>query len=146
MHIPHDAAVLVLDGRKLLLLRNEGDDVYPNLVVEHAREHADEPDREIKTGPAGRSPGGPGPGGSAVGETDFHRQNEERFAADAGLLLKEKALSNDFESLIVVAPPRTLGVLRTHYHSEVKARLKGEIDKDLTDHPIPDIEKAIKAA
>jgi protein required for attachment to host cells len=146
MHIPHDAAVLVLDGRKLLWLRNEGDDAHPNLVVEQAREHADQADRDQKTGPAGKAPGGPLAGGSAMGEADFHQQAEDRFAADAAGLLRERALANEFESLIIVAPPRTLGSIRPLYHAEVSARLKGEIGKDLTGHHIPDIEAAIKAA
>ena len=44
---------------------------------------------------------------------------------------------NDFEALIIVAPPKTLGEMRKHYHKEVSQRLKGELDKDLTGHPIP---------
>ena len=39
-----------------------------------------------------------------------------------------------------------LGELRKHYHVEVQNRLAGEIAKDLTGHPIPDIEKALSAA
>ena len=49
-------------------------------------------------------------------------------------------------ALIVVAPPKTLGELRKHYHKEVTSRLKGELDKDLTGHPIKDIEKALQNA
>ena len=49
------------------------------------------------------------------------------------------------KSLIVVAPPRTLGALRKHYHKEVERRLIGEISKDLTGHPIGEIEKIIAA-
>ena len=61
-------------------------------------------------------------------------------------MLKRRALANDFESLIVVAAPKTLGELRKHYHKEVSQRLTGELSKDLTGHPIPDIEKALIAA
>lgn len=173
MQIPHNAAVLVADGRKLLFLRNEGDEEYPNLVVEYGEEHINPKDRDQKSDAAGRSSSawgggsqsghgqpvgyaggqaGRGQGGqfsparSAMQETDFHQLEEDRFAAEAADLLKRRALSNEFESLIVVAPPRTLGELRKHYHSEVSARLAGELDKDLTNHPIPEIESAIKAA
>jgi protein required for attachment to host cells len=146
MHIPHNTAVLVIDGRKLLWLRNEGGGAEPNLIVEHAQEQADAADRDQKTGPAGKAPSGPIAGQSTMGEADFHQQSEDRFAADAAKLLRERALANEFESLIIIAPPRTLGTLRPLYHAEVSARLKGEIHKDLTGHPIPDIEAAIKAA
>ncbi len=47
--------------------------------------------------------------------------------------------------MIIVAPPRTLGELRKHYHKEVEKRLAGEIAKDLTGHPVPEIEKIIRA-
>jgi protein required for attachment to host cells len=71
---------------------------------------------------------------------------EDRFAHDMTTMLKDRALANDFETLIIVAPPRTLGELRKHYHKEVSQRLAGELAKDLTGHPIPDIEKALTAA
>ena len=146
MQIPHNAAVLVADGRKLLFLRNEGDDIYPNLVVEHAQEQANPKDSDQKSDAPGLSFSSVGSGRSTMDEVDFHQLEEDRFAADAADLLKRRALANDFESLIVIAPPRTLGELRKHYHSEVSARLAGELDKDLTNHPIPEIESAIKAA
>ncbi|MEO7690387.1 MAG: host attachment family protein [Sphingomonas sp.] len=146
MQIPHNAAVLVVDGRKLLFLRNEGDEIYPNLVVEHAEEQANPKDSDQKSDAPGLSFSSVGSGRSTMDEVDFHQLEEDRFAADAADLLKRRALANDFESLIVVAPPRTLGELRKHYHSEVSARIAGELDKDLTNHPIPDIESAIKAA
>ena len=81
-----------------------------------------------------------------MAEVDFHQQEEDRFAADTADLLKRRALKNDFESLIIIAPPKTLGELRKHYHKEVSRRLTGELDKDLTGHPIDQIEKALLAA
>ncbi|WP_085809778.1 host attachment family protein [Sphingomonas sp. TZW2008] len=166
MHVPHNSVVLVADGRKLLFLRNEGDETYPNLTVEHAEERNNPADRDQKTDAAGAAsstqsgPGAPAvaqngsnhargggaqfaPSRGSLGETDFHQLEEDRFAADAAELLKKRALSNDFEALIVVAPPKTLGELRKHYHKEVSDRLSGELSKDLTGHPIPDIEKAL---
>ena len=146
MKIPHNAAVLVADGRKMLFLRNEGDAAYPNLVVEHAEEQANPKNSDQKSDAPGLSYSSVGSGRSTMDEMDFHQQEEDRFAVDAANLLERRALANDFESLIIVAPPRTLGELRKHYHSEVSARIAGELSKDLTNHPIPEIESAIKAA
>jgi protein required for attachment to host cells len=169
MQVPHNSVVLVADGRKLLFLRNEGDAEYPNLVVENAREHVNPADRDQKTDAAGgASSTQSGAGAPAVArggsnhaagggaqfapsrgsfeETDFHQLEEDRFAAEAAELLKKRALSHSYDSLIVVAPPKTLGELRKHYHKEVESRLKGELDKDLTGHPIDAIEKALAAA
>jgi protein required for attachment to host cells len=36
--------------------------------------------------------------------------------------------------------------LRKHYHKEVSGRLIGELDKDLTGHPVDQIEKILAAA
>lgn len=145
MQMPNDTCVLVADGRKLLFFRNEGDQDYPRLEVEQEREGDDRADREIKTDAPGRSFASAGTARSAMDEPDYHQQAEDRFAAEAADLLRERALSNHFDKLIVVAPPRTLGELRKHYHKEVEARLIGEIDKDLTGHPVDEIERIILA-
>jgi protein required for attachment to host cells len=146
MRLPHNAAVLVADGRKMLFLRNEGDDAFPNLVVEHAEAQANPKDGDQKGDAPGLSYSSFGSGRNTMEETDFHQLEEDRFAVEATDLLRKRALSNDFESLIVIAPPRTLGELRKHYHREVRTRITGELDKDLTNHPIAEIESAIKAA
>lgn len=146
MHLPHNSVVLVADGRKMLFLRNEGDNDYPNLVVENAQEQDNPATRDQATDSAGRASSPQGGVQSSVEPTDFHQIEEDRFAADAADFLKTGALKNKYDSLIVVAPPKTLGELRKHYHKEVTSRLKGELDKDLTGHPIKDIEKALQNA
>jgi protein required for attachment to host cells len=169
MQLRHNTLVVVADGRKALFLRNEGDGVHPNLVVEHAEARINPADRDQKTDAAGRASstrsgsGAPAaarggsmhaqgggaqfaPSGGTMDEVDFHRLEADRFAADVGAMLKERALANEFESLIIAAPPHTLGELRKHYHVEVANRLAGEVPKDLTGHPIPEIEKALSAA
>lgn len=150
MQVPHNAFVLVADGRKMLFFRNEGDAAYPNLKVELAEEQADAADRDQKTDAAGSASSLRGgqfaAGGGSLGETDFHQQEEDRFAAEAAAMLKRRALAHEFETLIIVAPPKTLGELRKHYHKEVSDRLAGELAKDLTGHPVDEIEKALAAA
>ena len=146
MQLPHNSFVVVADGKKMLFFRNEGDGVYPKLEVERKRETADAPDRDQKTDAPGRAfDASRGAGRSAYQEADFHQLEEDRFAADTAELLRRRALRNEFESLIVVAPPRTLGELRKHYHKEVEKRLAGEVAKDLTRHPVAEIEKIILA-
>ncbi len=144
MQVPHNSVVLVADGEKMLFFRNAGDDEYLNLSVE-AKEVQDNPaTRDQKTDEAGRSFPSSGPGHHAYSETDFHQLEEDRFAAEAADMLKKRALNGDYDSLIVVAPPRTLGELRKHYHKEVEKRLVGEIAKDLTGHPVPEIERILR--
>ncbi len=149
MQVPHNAVVVVADGRKMLLLRNEGDAEYPNLQLERKREQENPSTSEHTTDVSGRAQstrmvgGAFASGGGTMDNADFHQIEEDKFAAETAELLKKRALNNDFETLIIIAPPRTLGELRKHYHKEVEQRLAGEIDKDLTGHPIPDIEKAL---
>jgi protein required for attachment to host cells len=169
MRVPHNAFVVVADGRKMLLLRNEGDDQHLNLQVERKEVQENPKDSDQKSDAAGRASstqsGANAPavaqGGSmhAVGggaqfapsrgsmeETDYHQLEEDRFAAEVADMLKSQALSNAFETLIIAAPPRTLGELRKHYHKEVEARIAGELDKDLTGHTVPQIEEALLRA
>ncbi|QAY79487.1 host attachment family protein [Sphingosinicella sp. BN140058] len=147
MQVPHNSFVVVADGKKMLFFRNEGDSEYPKLEIERKREQEDAADRDQKTDGPGRTfDASGGAGRSAYEEVDFHQLAEDRFAQETAELLRKRALNNDFESLIIVAPPRTLGELRKHYHKEVEKRLAGEVAKDLTGHTVPDIEKALQSA
>lgn len=145
MQVPHNSLVLVADGKKMLFFRNEGDASFPNLQVEHAQEQEDRATRDQGSAPAGRVSSPQGHSQSSVEQTDFHQQDEDRFAAQAADMLRDRALSGDFESLIIVAPPRTLGEMRKHYHKAVEQRLTAEIAKDLTGHPVDQIERILVA-
>ena len=146
MQVPHRSFVVVADGKKMLFFRNEGDSEYPKLEVERKLEQVNPADHDQKTDTAGRAASGSsGAGYSSYEEVDFHQLEEDRFAADTAEMLRKRALRNDFESLIIVAPPKTLGELRKHYHKEVEKRLVGEIAKDLTGHPVEQIEKILIA-
>ncbi|MBS0502569.1 MAG: host attachment protein [Proteobacteria bacterium] len=152
MQIPHDGYVLVADGQKMLFFRNEGDEAFPNLEIVSAMEHEDAKTRDQGTDTPGRSAAGSAAGASGMSvkagrsayePTDFHTIEEQRFAAEAADMLKRRALANEYEKLLIVAPAATLGELRKHYHTEVQKRLVGEIAKDLTNHPVDEIEKII---
>ena len=145
MQVPNNGFVLVVDGEKALFFRNEGDGEHLNLIVESKDVQDNPPDREQKTDAPGRSFASFSPGRSAMELPDYHQQEENRFAAETARMLRERALRNEYESLLVIAPPKTLGELRKHYHKEVEKRLVGEIAKDLTGHPVEEIEKIIVA-
>ena len=145
MRIDHDAMVLVADGRKLLFFRNKGDGDYPNLEAETVRLHDNPRHVDQASDTAGQS-SNTGAASGTMGETNYHELEEQRFAAEAADLLKRRALANEYEKLIIVAPPAALGEMRKHLHKEVQDRLVGEIAKDLTNHPVPEIEKLIAAS
>ncbi len=45
--------------------------------------------------------------------------------------------------IVIVAPPRVLGELRKQLSPKAQSKVRGELDKDLTRHPLPEIEKAL---
>lgn len=140
MPLPNKALVLVADGRKMLFLRNHGDAAQIDLRVEAHDEQALFKDSDMKSDSPGVGHQSGGYGRATVEETDYHQQAEDRWAVDAAERLKKRALSNDFEALAIVAPPRTLGELRKHLHKEVEKRVVIELAKEMTDRPVPDIE------
>lgn len=142
MTLPANTLVLVADGRKALFLRNHGDDRQMDLRTTAHQERQDRKDGEIKTAPAGQSPAPAGTGlsGGTMGEADFHQQEEDRFAHDLADKVNAMALAGKFETLVVIAPARTIGELRPLWHKETSARLLGEHVKDMTGRPIADIE------
>jgi protein required for attachment to host cells len=143
MAIPHGALVLVADGKKMLFLRNQGDEGIIDLRTEAHDEREDAYDRDLKTDAQGTKNNTAGFGRLGVDETDFHQQEEDRWVKDAAEELKKRALRNDFEALVVIAPPKALGVLRKELHKEVEKRIVATFNKEMTDRPIPDIEELL---
>src|SRR5437763_10167558 len=153
MPLPNNALVLVADGRKMLFLRNHGDENQIDLRTEAHDARSDGKDRDYHTdapgtaahaaGAAGRGIGAQG--GGHVGrpvmeETDFHQLEEDRWIKEAADELKKRVLRNDFEALAIVAPPKALGVLKKCLHKEVEKRIVCTINKEMSGRPIPDIE------
>lgn len=138
--------VLVADGEKALFLENLTDDADPNLRVWREEHHENPPDREQGTDRPGRfHDTGPGQK-SAFTETDWHRLEKERFAQELAERLYAFAHRGAFDRLVVVAPPRVLGELRSKLHKEVADRLIAEIPKTLTNHPVTEIEALVAGA
>ena len=140
MPLPHDALVLVADGRKMLFFRNHGDENQIDLRTEAHDARSDRKDREIKTDAPGTAKQSAGYGRSTYEETDFQQQEEDRWIKDAADELKVRVLRNDFEALAIIAPPKALGVLKKCLHKEVEKRVVCTVNKEMSGRPIPDIE------
>ena len=144
MALPNQALVLVADGKKMLFLRNEGDQNQIDLRTEAHDQREDRKNSEIKTDAPGAIGQSAGYSGRVVyEETDFHQQEEDLWVKDAAEELKKRALRNDFDDLVIVAPPKALGVLRKELHKEVERRILFTCNKEMTDRPIPDIEELL---
>jgi protein required for attachment to host cells len=143
MAIPHGALVLVADGKKTLFLRNHGDTGMIDLRTEARGERADPMDRDIKTDAPGAQSPSAGFGRDTMEETDFHQQGEDRWIRDAAEEVNRRALTNNFDALVVVVPPKALGQFRKKLHKEAERRLILTVNKEMTDRPIPDIEELL---
>jgi protein required for attachment to host cells len=147
VQIPPNVVVLVGDGRKALFLRNIGDAEFPNLRMEEilsrenppTREHgADRPTRVFQSIRDGRR--------SAADQQDWHELQEHAFAREVTDALAYLVRGSGATSLIIVAPPKTLAQIRKLIDSDVAEKICREVDKDLTKHPISEIERLLLAA
>lgn len=145
MPLPHNALVLVIDGRKMLFFRNHGDQNQIDLRTEAHDEREDAYNRDLKTDAPGTASTSAGYGRPSMEETDFHQQEEDNWVKEAAEDLRMRALTNDFEALCIIAPPKALGVLRKELHKEVERRVVCSINKEMSGRPIPDIEKLIES-
>ena len=143
MAIPHGALVLVAYGKKVLWLRNQGDSELIDLRTESHDRRDDPMDREIKTDAPGTQGQRWGDGRPAMDEVDFHQQGEDRWIKDAAEEVNRRALSNDFDALAVIIPPKALGEFRKKLHKEAERRIVLTVNKEMTDRPIPDIEELL---
>ncbi|GAB4348247.1 MAG: host attachment family protein [Oricola sp.] len=154
--LKNDGWLVIADGEKALFLRNDGDEKYPNLTVFREMEHAnpatgeqgaDRPGRLSDGGPAANgAAGGANAHRSAVQETDWHRLEKERFAKELAALLYKHAHNGSYNEIVLVAAPTVLGSLRKELHKEVADKVIAEVDKDLTNHPVHEIEKLVLAS
>ena len=140
MPLPHNALVLVADGRKMLFFRNHGDENQIDLRTESHDARQDRKEGYFRTDAPGTVKQSFGFGHSTYEETDFQQQEEDRWIKDAADELKARALRGDFDALAVVAPPKALGVLKKCLHKEVARRLVVTVNKEMSGRPVPDIE------
>ena len=115
--LPHGTWVLVADGRKALLLANEGDAAYPDFRVSRLFESPPNPrtsaqgtDRPGRKFFARRR--------SAVGQTDWHRLAEAQFA---GTIVDALFTGPLPAALILAAPPAFLAELRKQLPKQAKS-------------------------
>ena len=145
LSIPAGGHVLVCDGSKALLLENAGDEKFPNLRTAQVSEIENPPTREQGRDKPTRVFESVGHHRSSAEQPDIHDRREEAFAREVAEAVDRARLSGGVQSLIVVAPPRMLADLRRFLSDQTRALVAAEIDKDLTNHPVHEIEKYLTA-
>ena len=145
--VVHNGAwVLVGDGHKAIFLVNRGDPDLLDLRVLKVQQDVNPPTHKQGSDAPGRAyPAlSVGLGGhGAIENTDWHRLEKEHFVASVAGAINAAAESGELSEIVIIAPPRVLGDLRHELSAKARSKVSGEIEKDLTHHPIPEIEKAL---
>ena len=100
---------------------------------------------EQGTDAPGRSINSVGSGRSAMEQTDWHEQAEQRFL---GSVEASRSGGNGRRSKVTrahLAPPRALGMLRQAFTNGLRGAMRAEIDKDYVKMPVHEIEKKLAA-
>jgi protein required for attachment to host cells len=136
---------VVCDGAKALILENAGDAVALTLKTKEVREQPDPKTHEQGTDAPGRAINSVDSRRSAMEQTDWHEQSEQRFLTDLSKRLNAAVMSGEAKSLVLVAPPRALGVIRQAATPNLRNAVRAEIDKDYVKMPVHEIEKRLAA-
>lgn len=131
MLLPHGTVIALIDGRNFELYRNTGDEAGP----------------ELEALPSPKLDASNHSGGSHKSSTGNHADSlvdEDAHAAAAAGWLNGEVLSHRLKDLVVIAPPRTLGEVRKHYHKLTEQALRKELHKDLIGKQPADIVAALR--
>ena len=130
--LPTDTLVVVADGEGARIFRNRGEDGAVSLHQYDLLELMNMNDD--------------GPAGSLPGESTSRQIDEATFAKQLAKGLNDGALNQQYQHLVLVADPATLGRMRPLLHKEASQRLLAEFAKDLTNSRLDDIEQLIAKA
>jgi len=130
--------ILIADGGKARVLVSEGRGSKLTEYVKMRLNADDLPEAHVETERPGRVHESAGPARHAIEPRMPHkRQIETDFARHVARQL-EQELSN-FDRLVIVAAPKTLGDLRQFISAAVEKKLEATVSKDLTNTPDQDI-------
>ncbi len=128
--VPHNALIVVADGTGARLFRNSG---QRQEIALTALGHLD-PAHLLSDGPAGHRPP----------ESSSQETDEATFAKQLAKELNRRALAGEFDAVVLIADPQTLGQIRPSLHKEVKDRLTLELAKTLTKASVKDLENTLR--
>ena len=76
-------------------------------------------------------------------QTDWHDQSERAFLTALASRLDVALTKGEAKSLMMIASPRALGMIREVYSSAVRKAIRVELGKDLVKVPVHEIEKRL---
>jgi protein required for attachment to host cells len=140
--LKHGTWILVADGARAILLRNEGSAPKPKFALLRRYEQANPATREQGTDRPGRT-NDSSTHKSAMEPTDWHQIAEDRFVHEIADVLSAAFHRHEFDALIIAAPPTALGEMRKTLPDQIRDHIITEINKDLTHLEVRELEKVI---
>ena len=137
--------VVVCDGAKALILKSSDSGPHPDLRTCEIMEQPHAPDRELGADKPGRTHQAAGFGASAVEETEWHEQAAAEFLKSVATKVDALVQQKGINRLVLVAPPRALGLLRPCLGAHSQAVIVAEVAKDLTNFPVDQIGRHLVA-
>jgi protein required for attachment to host cells len=137
--------ILIMDGARARLVAAEGHGKGLQLIekLELFADHS--PSRELKHDRPSRVFESNNPTRHGIEpKTDPHRKLKRDFANQLAEVLDAYLAQHEFDKLVVVAAPVTLGDLRLALTESVKATVIAEVSKDLTKIPNSEIAQHIE--
>jgi protein required for attachment to host cells len=133
--------IVVADGARARFLLHKGIGKGLARAMDHDMANELLPNREIVSDDAGRY-ADPGGGSSRVEPTvDYHEFEKERFSNQVARVVNKARAQKQFDRLVLVAPPKTLGYLREELDKHTRELVYGELHKDLTNIRTDDLQR-----
>lgn len=125
--------ILVADAARARVFLNDGPGHGITELTAHGLESDLKPSRDINADRPGRSFDSGGQGRHAMEpSTDPNRHQKFCFAKEVASMIAKAHHARSFDRIVMIAPPSTLGDLRSALPKTVAGAVHGEIAKDLT--------------
>jgi protein required for attachment to host cells len=132
--------VLIADAARARIFENTGKGTGLTIVQDMTLDADLAPSHELGTDRPGRSFDSVGSGRHAMeSPSDLHREQKRQFARRVAEAIQHRQATRSFDSLVLVAPPVTMGDLRAALPDKVKAVVAAEVVADLTNTPMREL-------
>ena len=130
---PVKTFILVADGAHARAYLNDGPGHGISELKKYAKDIDLKASRDIDADRPGRSFDSGGQGRHAMeSPTDSQRHAKDEFARKLAEEINAAITAGDFDRIVLIAAPATLGDLRQHLSKQSSDNIHGEISKDLT--------------
>ena len=142
---PLTLRIAIVDGEHARFVQPDGDNALHTVAsLDSASAH--QRSRDIGTDQPGRSFESASSARHAVGERhDLHAMAKARFVDLVAEQLNADAERDEFDQLVLVAPPRALPELRDALDDVTRAKVIGALEKDLVKTPDHELGEHLRA-